>query len=554
MATTNTSSSNANVVISKVSFYSSNDSGNGYPEVHHFTREEYENNVGVTLSTGETLFTQFPEKNNYLKLKIINGFTFIEGKYGRLLAIKVTYSNGSIAWIEKVISKTKNAENTNVLVGNWIEGKTIEEIHEDEHFTGTPLIGNIDDYIIVQLGQQGEAPTQPDDGGGSSGGGEPTNPTDPTTDPSGGDNPPPIGPKPDEPTDSDEPEEPNNQEQFSIYLSPANSTIMAGDTFTINVVVVTNTGGAITSFEWAKDGSIVETQSGEKTLIASCSAPGTYKIIYKCTNEKGVTAKGVAFVTIVDDSAKACNVLLKSDSVTYKAGTVITVETLHNYPTAGTWDIPSEFYILDMQEKRVDIRSYTPGVYKIKYNISNNFNLCIAELILTIEESDAQDPDDTEETPDKEEIFTFLKGSEIAPLYKYPQKVLRNARYRGPRESLKVLQDHQEALYDIRKLMKELNLNAEYIDYMKGKWLNRKQSLNNFLYAFENNSWKYSKEVESVLSNYIKNGNIEGSMIKLMEDSTGIVNLVTVGGILENLQLDFKKLEGRVREIERTYK
>ncbi|MEB2276875.1 hypothetical protein LAV82_22925 [Bacillus sp. ILBB4] len=51
----------------------------------------------------------------------------------------------------------------------------------------------------------------------------------------------------------------------------------------------------------------------------------------------------------------------------------------------------------------------------------------------------------------------------ILPLYKYPNVMKRNARYRGHRESEKVLNDHQEQAYDIRRLYKDIS----YTDSLK---------------------------------------------------------------------------------------
>lgn len=543
--------------IKKIIIYAANDGGDGYPEKHEFTKEEYFNNIGVTFGTGETLFTQFPIPNNKLRLKIVNGFVFSSGKYGRLLAMKLIYNDDKVSWIKTISMKTARSEHTDTMIGGWTAGLTMQQIVLNPNYKGMPLIGEINDYIVVEFGEPVEdtAPDPIDP--------IPPDPTDPEPDPDPDPDPNPDPPDPDNPnpplpTDPDNPGgggSGTDLADLQIYLSPANSTIAIGDTLEIGVVIVKNDGGSITSFGWDKDGSFAMSQENSSKIVFTSTAAGSYVVKFTMENEKGQKATATALVNVVEDSAKACSVLLRSSSLTYEAGKEFTVETENPYITTGVWQIPNEFYILDMQLKKATMRTYTPGIYKIAYAISNGYTLCTAELIITIVPSDATDPDHVEQKPDPEKDFEFINEPGIAGSYKYPQKILRNARYRGPRESEKYQDDDYEMNFDIRNLAKDHNMNHEYIEYMLERWFNPQQNTNNFKYVFEHDTDnEYEELMYKVLENYINTNNLDGSMIKLMEDSTVIVNLVTTGKVLTHLGLDFKKIEGRVKAVERAYK
>jgi hypothetical protein len=57
------------------------------------------------------------------------------------------------------------------------------------------------------------------------------------------------------------------------------------------------------------------------------------------------------------------------------------------------------------------------------------------------------------------------------PAYKTPNMMKRNARHRGPRESAKVLSDHQEEIFDIRQNFKDIDAVTQLQKERIGTWI-----------------------------------------------------------------------------------
>ena len=395
------------------------------PESHTLTWDQVMNNAGFSLSTGESMYTELPDPSNTHLIRVINGFYFGTGVCGSLLAIQYHYDDNSDGWISTIQYQSRNAQNTNVMIGNWIKGLTYDQITHHTNWTGKPYIGLEDDYIEVVIQRIAPPPKQD---------------PDPTPEPG-----------------------------CNLSLTPSIITIRLGETATFDAMhPYTGTG------TWTFDPTLTVIEQNNKKLVVRPQALGAYVIRYSINN---------------------CDA----------SSTLYVIE-----PTPGVDDWPDP------------IEPPPPPLPDTPPNTAGTPNLAI-ELV------DASKP--------------------IPPLYKYPNIMKRNARYRGHRESEKFLNDHQEQIYDIRQLYKDLTS----LENMK------KAAIDSWFYGFETVSisikaQENTKELEEGQDNLT-----DKSIDSIRAFENDVIQLSgnnfeeRMVGIYE-IKQRMKELDERIAEAERRYR
>ncbi|ARC67397.1 MULTISPECIES: hypothetical protein [Bacillus subtilis group] len=157
-----------------------------------------------------------------------------------------------------------------------------------------------------------------------------------------------------------------------------------------------------------------------------------------------------------------------------RLGETATFDALHAYVGQGNWIVDENIDIMEKTSKRIVVRPVSLGSFTITYKIGefqNNATLYVTEQATDmdfadpVEEAPPEFEDLPPQTPSVEEdpIKFMEPWRDQSSLFKYPNIMKRNSRYRGQRESEKFLNDHQEQIYDIRHLYKDLEKN----EYMK---------------------------------------------------------------------------------------
>jgi hypothetical protein len=421
--------------IKEVTFYFANpkQDANGNPivdqppESHTLTWNQVVNNVGFSLSTGESMFTELPDPANTHVIRVINGFYFGTGVCGSLLAIQYHYDDNSDGWISTIQYQSQDAKNTNVMIGNWIKGLTYDQITHHANWTGKPYIGLENDYIEVVIER--------------------------------------IAPPPDPEPDPDPTPEPG----CNLSLTPSIITIRLGETAAFDAMhPYTETG------TWTFDPILTVIEQSNKRLVVQPQVLGAYVIRYAVNNCDATS----------------------------------TLYVIEPTPDVGDWTDPIEPSPPPLPDTPPDTAG-TPS--------------------LAIELVDASKP--------------------IPPLYKYPNIMKRNARYRGHRESEKFLNDHQEQIYDIRQLYKDLtsleNMKKAAID----SWFYGLETVSISIKAQEN--IKESKEGQDNLA--------DKSIDSIRAFENDVIQLngnnfeERMVGIYE-IKQRMKELDERIAEAERRYR
>jgi hypothetical protein len=167
---------------------------------------------GVTLSTGEQFLIEIDQNNDHY-IRIINLFNnFQSTKFGSILGIKYVYDDGSVGWIKRIVSSghgestaIQYGERLDIAIGNWVEGKTLNEAMASPQYTGRPYIGYVESWVVYEIERVVPEP-EPDP--------EPEPEPDPQPDPYPTPTPDPE-PEP-EPTPNPEPEE-QPEDELTLY-------------------------------------------------------------------------------------------------------------------------------------------------------------------------------------------------------------------------------------------------------------------------------------------------------------------------------------------------
>ncbi|MBU5262148.1 hypothetical protein [Bacillus atrophaeus] len=166
-----------------------------------------------------------------------------------------------------------------------------------------------------------------------------------------------------------------------------------------------------------------------------------------------------------------------------RLGETATFDALHSYVGQGNWIVDENLDIMKKTSKRIVVRPISLGSFTITYKIGEFHNK--ATLYVTEQATDIDFADPVEEAPPEFEdlppekpvveadpVSLMKPWSNQSNLYKYPNIMKRNSRYRGHRESEKFLNDHQEQIYDIRNLYKDLGKTEEMKCISINSWFN----------------------------------------------------------------------------------
>jgi PKD repeat protein len=497
--------------ITKVTFYSSNPQLDEYgkaindlpPEVITQSWEQVKNNTGFSLSSGESLFTELIEPNNPESIRVVNGFYFGSGKYGALLGIQYTYDDDTDGWISSARPSGGNAENSSSMVGNWIKGLTYEEIITHENWKGQPLIGLENDYIDFSIQRM-----TPD---------------------------------------------------IELNLNPIKQTVYVGAQVTFDYSVTDYCEGALTG-KWTFNGDTTPITEAVGSKTFTFEEVGTQSVQVTVQNMCGQKTTKAAIIDVKEKPAEVCELSLKPTNLTIRLGHTATFDAIHPYAQVGEWLYDSELEIVERQNKRLIVKPKALGSYTIKYTVGKCTDVSTLYVLEAPAEGEYEDPVEPappalpDAPPDKvgkpSSAIDLVDASKpILPLYMYPNIMKRNVRYRGHRESEKMLNDHQEQIYDIRQLYRIV----DYLEDMKGttveSWFNgignfsiSKKEIANVHESKDTDTNPADTDVDSVRV-------LEDDVIQLSGDSFEN-RIVGIYGIKRRMQ----GLDERIAEAERRYK
>lgn len=506
--------------IKEVTFYSSNPQVDEYgnvipnkpPESVTLPWDQVLRNVGFSFSTGETFFTQSAteiptddSKPNTVRLRIINGFYFGSGKYGRLLAIRYLFEDGTVGWISQIDpsgGSQTNATNYAMLFGNWTEGLTYQQITTHEKWRGVPYIGYADDYLDLEITRV-------------------------------------IPP-------------------IIITLTPPKETILEGESVLFTYKVSDSCDGEMRG-TWLVDGVEYPMTGESGTKSFTFPKEGVYAVRLMVENDCDQTAS-IASIIDVKSKGDTCDLSITPERIGIRLGDTATFDAIHSYVEIGDWTYDTSKMTTVLREnKRLTVRPSAEGKYTITYTVGQ----CRSQSILfvskdIINEGDKENPDEPappalpNTPPEEEEPESPIKMEDattfVEHLYKYPNIMKRNSRYRGHRESEKVLNDHQEQIYDIRQLYKDL----DNLDVMKYTTTNS--------WFFGTGNISISMKLEGNVNNPAKTMDIP---IDTDVDSIRVLsnNMIQLSGNIEesmvgiyNIKRRMQELDERIAEAERRYR
>lgn len=469
------------------------------PESHRLTWQEVVDNVGFSLSTGETMYTERPNPANDHELRIVNGFYFGSGVHGPLLATQYIYSDGTEGWISRVLIKGSSSKNLEVIIGSWIKGLTFKEIQQHINWKGTPYIGLESHYVDILIER--------------------------------------IVPEP------------------TLILRPMQETILKGESVTFTYEYTDYCEGEKT-VEWAYENSVIRELPGTSDeFILQFQAAGTYTVKLTVKNTCGQSSSQVAVITVTEPQEEPCSLQLDPSIATIRLGQTITIEAIHNSETDGQWYYDLSMEILEESNKRLTVKPTSHGSYRVSYQVGACQESALIYVIAAPDEEDDEEklpepppptlpntpPDTTGTPPDEWEWMNQPIAQSV--LYGYPQTMKRNARYRGPRESEKVLLDHSEQLYDIRQLtltrMRQTTEQNEAIASWFGKNMpNQTKTLARSTYLFPQEELP-----KTVAFQPISRAMVQWNRSGVHETAIG----------LEGMKKRMMQLEERIAEAERRY-
>lgn len=506
--------------IKEVTFYSANPQTDEYgnaipnkpPESVTLPWDQVLRNVGFSFSTGETFFTEnatdipvSDSKPNTVSLRIVNGFYFGSGKYGRLLAIRYLFVDGTVGWISQINpsgGSQTNAVNYAMLFGNWTDGLTYQQLTVHEKWRGTPYIGYVDDFLDLEITR--------------------------------------IIPP------------------ITLTLNPLKKTILEGESVTFTYEASDSCDGDMKG-TWVVDGVEYPTEGESGTKSFTFSKEGVYAVRLTIENDCDQTASAASIID-VKPKGIACDLSITPERIGIRLGDTATFDAIHSYVELGDWTYDTSKMTTVLREnKRLTVRPSAEGTYNISYTVgqcTSHSVLFVAKPVL--HDDDKENPDEPappplpntppeEEVPESpikmEDATTFVEH-----LYKYPNIMKRNSRYRGHRESEKVLNDHQEQIYDIRQLYKDLD-NLDVMKYI---------TINSWFFGGGNNS--ISMKLEGNVNNPAKT---IGIPTDTNVDTVRVLanNMIQLNGNTEesmagiyNIKRRMQELDERIAEAERRYR
>ncbi len=471
------------------------------PESHTLTWSQVQSNAGFSLSTGESMFTELPDQSNDHKLRIVNGFYFGSGRFGSLLAIQYHYDDGTEGWINKVHYKSENSQNIDMITGNWIQGLSYQEIINHPNWIGKPYIGFENDYIDVEIKM-----VLPD---------------------------------------------------MFLSLEPQQKTVTKGDSITFSYSTIDYCEGEV-AYEWIYDKNAIEELSlNQDVHILQFKRAGTYTVKVIATSNCGQETSKESIITVEEPENIPCDIQLTPQIITIRMGESVTFHAIHPYSGTGSWSYDTSMDVLNETSKLLQVKPKALGSYAISYRINECQSNALLYVLEPIPDGEWEDPAEPpppplpNTPPDAVEVpnlaIELMDASiPIQPLYKYPNIMKRNARYRGHRESEKFLSDHQEQFYDIRQIHKIIellqNMEAEAIS----SWFLENSNIPMKIKEISQNKEEVDKNSEVTKDSQIRafEGNVlQSSGNQLKERITGVY------GIKRRMQ----EIDERIAEAERRY-
>ncbi len=471
------------------------------PESHTLSWSQVLSNAGFSLSTGESMFTQLPDQSNDHKIRIVNGFYFGSGRFGSLLAIQYHYTDGTEGWINSIHYKSENSQNMDMITGSWMKGLSYQDVIKHPKWTGQPYIGYENDYVDVEVKR-----ILPD---------------------------------------------------MLLSLDPSSKTVKKGESITFNYSTIDYCEGEVT-YEWDYDRTSIEELSLTKDVhILQFKKAGTFTVKVISRNDCGQEVFKESIITVEEPENMPCEIQLTPQIITIRLGEAVTFDAIHPYSGTGSWTYDSSIEILDETNKMLRARPKALGSYSISYRIGE----CQANSLLYVLEpapdGDWEDPveppppplpDTPPDTTGTPELAIELMDASvpIQPLHKYPNIMKRNARYRGHRESEKFLSDHQEQIYDIRQIHKNIEKLKEMTQAVIYSWFLENSHIPIKIKEISQNTEETGENPESTGGSRIRafNDNMLQSSGNHLEE-----RIVGINGIKRRMQ----ELDERVAEAERRY-
>lgn len=256
-----------------------------------------------------------------------------------------------------------------------------------------------------------------------------------------------------------------------------------------------------------------------------------------------------------------CDIQLTPNTYTIRPGEKATFTAMHPYTEKGKWEYDKTLTVVEETNKTLTLTSNVVNekAYKIAYTV-HKCTKSARLFVQTLKDKDKfKDPKEPIVPPLKDkpatidepakDIVELMKPIAAAnPLYKYPNIMKRNARYRGHRESEKVLNNHQEQIYDIRQLHLSITNLQKKADISVRSWFEGEKN-SSISMKMEENPENITKIPN--MQNDTHNGQIrafESNMIQLGRESSA-------NGILGvyDLKQRLQQLDERIAEAERRY-
>jgi hypothetical protein len=257
--------------------------------------------------------------------------------------------------------------------------------------------------------------------------------------------------------------------------------------------------------------------------------------------------------------ASASQLQLSPSVISVRIGETATFSAIHPYTTNGVWSYDASLNIVENTNKLLRIKAEAIGDYSISYSVNGENKAASLHVIEETGEEEWTDPvepappslpDSPPSLPGTPNLIIDLMDASkpIPPLHMYPNIMKRNARYRGQRESEKVLNNHQEQIYDIRKLYQGVQAIDEMKDITTTSWFMGEE--NNSIYMKVEECGR-NQDVAVDDSSDITVDSIRGFSSDVIQLSGNSLeeNIVGIYGIKRRMQ----ELDERIAEAERRY-
>lgn len=543
--------------ITSVDFYFAVDDGNGYPIIENRTWTELTSASGVSFSIDSSNQMAAEISKNHDSDHVLHIFNVLTPG-GFLLGIRYNYDDGSIGWINNILQKDSSSQYLDTIIGGWMANKTMNEIMLSPEWKGTPMLGNSNGWVIVEI-KRIDPPTC---GLTLS----PTNQTIYTTEEgifSINDtnrldaidyeiavSPNFIGNVIKDLNNDELIFQPTGEGDYVIEVTGyyttrrtcttqitlkvedlgeciyafKNNTKTAYQQEEVQFSLKDTTGVNQIEWEIPSDLTIIETNNAYAKIKTSFENIGNiYTITANITRQDGKLCMATGTLEIIPDP---CVLTITPESQKVIANQEIAVFTVsHAYNEEGNWiyDSMLEDACLTKTNTTIEFKPNLShlGTYDIRYQINNGTQLCEVTAKLIISEKIPEIPPLPNTPPEainKEE--NEIQTEKVMPFnikYDQPHMILRNARYRGPRESEKYLNSHQEQIYDIRQNWKKINnlMKEQKIEILKWQKGESSKSSSIFTITGEKEMPVTSDQTIYHLVDTIKIRKIHNVMVKL---------------------------------------